>query len=137
MLPYIDFSAQSGTKRTKNTYMDCSGFVFWEVKQKLFDVMLEKGAKGSSKQKVKIHRLKASKLKQAGKCDWFGEITVFGQVFQHYKTQGYDDFKCKAHEQCFTACFTGEGSIDVGGPYNETMTCLCTELQSTVLPLFI
>jgi hypothetical protein len=49
MLPYIDFSAKSGTKRTKNTYMDCSGFVFWDVKKKLFDVMLEKGAKSNHK----------------------------------------------------------------------------------------
>lgn len=61
--------------------MDCSGYVFWEIKKSLFDVMLEKGAKGTSKPKVKIQRLKASKLKNSGRCDFFGEITVFGQVF--------------------------------------------------------
>ncbi len=33
--------------------------------------------------------------------------------------------------------FSGEGSIDAGGPYRETLTNICQELQSSVLPLLI
>ena len=45
MIKYIDFSAKPGTNRVKNTYMNCSGFVFWDVKKAIFDTMLLKGAK--------------------------------------------------------------------------------------------
>jgi len=81
MLPYIDFSALTGTYRVKNTYMNCSGFVFWEVKRKLFESMLEKDAKQSGTQKVKFNRLKANKFVQSGKVDTFGEYTIFGQLY--------------------------------------------------------
>jgi len=33
--------------------------------------------------------------------------------------------------------FIGEGSIDAGGPYRETLTNICKELMSPVLPLLI
>jgi len=33
--------------------------------------------------------------------------------------------------------FKGEGSIDAGGPYRDTLTNMCKELQSGVLPLLI
>jgi hypothetical protein len=49
MIKFIDFSAKSGTNRVKNTYMDCSGFVFWDVKREIFDKMLEKGSKENNK----------------------------------------------------------------------------------------
>jgi len=33
--------------------------------------------------------------------------------------------------------FKGEGSIDAGGPYRETLTNICKELMSSALPLLI
>lgn len=39
--------------------------------------------------------------------------------------------------QIFKVEFKGEGSIDVGGPYRETLTNICNELQSAALPLLI
>lgn len=37
----------------------------------------------------------------------------------------------------FKVEFKGEGSIDAGGPYRDTITNMCNELQSSVLPLLI
>jgi len=42
--------------------MKCSEFVFWDVKKTLFEEMLLKEAKDPSSQKVRLHRLKASKF---------------------------------------------------------------------------
>ena len=39
--------------------------------------------------------------------------------------------------QMFSVEFVGEGSIDAGGPFRETMTNLATEIESEHLPLFI
>ncbi len=37
----------------------------------------------------------------------------------------------------FSAKFLGEGSIDAGGPYRETLTNLCAEIEGPSLPLTI
>ena len=37
----------------------------------------------------------------------------------------------------FGVSFVGEASIDIGGPYREAISQICTELQSTALPLLI
>ncbi len=33
--------------------------------------------------------------------------------------------------------YTGEGATDAGGPYRDTLSTLCNELQSARVPLFI
>jgi len=40
-------------------------------------------------------------------------------------------------ERAFTVDFKDEGSVDAGGPYNETISAICEELMSDFLPLFI
>ena len=40
-------------------------------------------------------------------------------------------------ERIFQVNFTGEGSIDAGGPYNEVISNICEELQSKYLPLMV
>lgn len=39
--------------------------------------------------------------------------------------------------QMFSVSFAGEGSIDVGGPFRETLTNIVNELESHALPLLI
>ena len=52
-----------------------------------------------------------------------------------------DSRKCfkqnSVDSQIFRVEFKGEGSIDAGGPYRETLTNICNELQSAALPLLI
>ena len=40
-------------------------------------------------------------------------------------------------DRVFRANFKGEGSIDAGGPYRETMENISKELSSSVLPILI
>jgi len=42
-----------------------------------------------------------------------------------------------ADAQAFSANFLGEGSIDVGGPFRETLSNVVEEIESDALPLLI
>lgn len=87
-----------------------------------------------------IRRRKALVFKDTGACDHEGIHTIFGQIMQVLK-KNPDSRKCfkqnSVDSQIFKVEFKGEGSIDAGGPYRETLTNICNELQSTVLPLLI
>ena len=137
LLPYIDFSAKKDTTRFRNIYAQASVYIFWDVKSQLFEGLLAKDAKGSSNPKIRVNRMKASKFISKGKPDHTGEFTVFGQIYQHFKSAGYSFFKIPKDQNPFTVQFVGEASIDAGGPYREAVSQLCTELQSGALPLLI
>ena len=137
LLPYIDFSAKKNSIRLRNIYSNASIYIFWDVKSELFDKLLAQDVKPASNAKVKVNRLKASKFIAKGKPDHTSEYTVFGQIFQHFKTTGYDCFKVAKDQNPFNVAFVGEASIDVGGPYREAISQMCTELQSNALPLMI
>lgn len=63
--------------------------------------------------------------------------TVFGQIFSYFKNEGYNSFKVGKDKGPFSVQFVGEASIDVGGPYREAISQMCTELQSGALSLLI
>jgi E3 ubiquitin-protein ligase HERC2 len=50
--------------------------------------------------------------------------------YSNFRKNGTDD-------KTWSVTFFGEGSIDAGGPYRESLTNLCNELESEVLPLLI
>lgn len=45
--------------------------------------------------------------------------------------------KNDAESQPWRITFVGEGSIDAGGPYRESLTNMCEEMMSSFLPLFV
>jgi E3 ubiquitin-protein ligase HERC2 len=51
----------------------------------------------------------------------------------NYQTMRKND----ADSQAWRINFIGEGSIDAGGPYRESITNMCDEMMSSFLPLFI
>jgi hypothetical protein len=62
-----------------------------------------------------------------GKCDHTGEFTIFGQLYQLMKSKdgrfNRDCFRGNSTDyQIFSADFAGEGSIDVGGPFRDTLS---------------
>jgi len=70
--------------------------------------------------------------------DHTGEYTVFGQVYKVIYNKRYEPLMINnSTDRAWTSKFIGEGSIDAGGPYRETLNDLCKELQSHALPLFI
>ena len=61
-------------------------------------------------------------------------------MFQFLKLKSFKIFKKKEggnNNKMFNVTFVGEASIDAGGPYREALSQICTEMQSSCLPLFI
>ena len=137
ILPFVDFSAKKNETRLRNIYSTASLYIFWDVKSDLFDKILAQDAKPASQIKVKVNRLRANKFIAKGKPDHTGEFTVFGQIFQYFKNVGYACFKTSKEANPFSVQFVGEAAIDVGGPYREAISQMCTELQGSGLPLLI
>lgn len=92
IIPFIDFSAKKQNQRLRNIYSQNSVFIFFDVKSTMLEKIIAKDTK-QGKTSVKVNRMKASKFVQSGKCDVTGEFTLFGQIFTHFKQEGYSVFK--------------------------------------------
>jgi hypothetical protein len=75
---------------------------------------------------IEVLRARATLLKNKGKVDVNGTLSVFGQLFQKFgKSQPKT---LRNSERIFTVNFVGEGATDAGGPYNEVMSIICDEV---------
>ena len=96
-----------------------------------------------SQKSININRFKANqfyeKFNQSSEKIPDVELneTIFGQLFQNYKNTNGNHFVLPKNERLFTAELLGEGAIDAGGPYHETISFMCIELQSNYINLFI
>jgi hypothetical protein len=82
--------------------------------------------------------MRAARFFESGKVDHTGEYTVFGQIFKPLYAKKFSPLMINnSTDRAWNSKFIGEGSIDVGGPYRETIHEICKELQSHVLPLLI
>ena len=87
-----------------------------------------------------VRRRKAAAFAETGGVDHEGVHSIFGQIMQSIKKspKAKEAFRVNSVDsQILKVEFKGEGSIDAGGPYRETLTNICNELQSAVLPLLI
>lgn len=76
--------------------------------------------------------------KDRGKVDHKGEWTTFGTCMKKLKETNYNSLKkSSSSTKAWRAQFMGEGSIDAGGPYRESLTNITDELYSPCLPLLI
>ena len=93
--------------------------------------------------KIKIDRLKANEFydKFNENSDKIPDVelnqTIFGQIFNFCKNFWEGKFILKKNERLFRVDLQGEEAIDSGGPYHETISLMCNELQSEYLDLFI
>lgn len=70
-----------------------------------------------------------------GIVDIGANYSIFSQVFHQLKEWPSNMF---CHEsRIFKVFYRGEGAEDAGGPYNETFTNICNELQSNYLHLLV
>jgi len=60
--------------------------------------------------------------------------TMFGQLMA--KLRSHPTQKLRRPQRAWKIDFVGEGSIDAGGPYHESVSQLGTEMMSAALPLF-
>lgn len=76
----------------------------------------------------------------SGKVDHEGKYTMFGQIITQLKDTcpDFSNFRIKStDEKCYRVEFLGEGSIDVGGPFRDSLTNIARELEAGVVPVFM
>ena len=134
MLPLIDLSLSEYNWSLAHTYAQVSGLVLWKVKGSMWTKALN-AKQGGGCGNVYFNRLRASRFAARGLCDHEAKYTMFAQLMHqvHYRGAG----KLRTSGQAWSAQFRGEGSIDAGGPYRESITNVSTELQSRTLPLLV
>ena len=104
---------------------------------------LREDEENKNKLKIKVNRNKAKAF-----YDKFNESsekipdlelneTIFGQIFKILKDLNGKNFFLEKGRRLFRVDLVGEQAIDVGGPYHEVISCMCDELQSDYLCLFI
>ena len=76
---------------------------------------------------VSVHRRKAMVFAEEGKIDHEGKYSIYGQIIQGMKAQGYaSDLNNFRHRdvdgRIYRINFKGEGSIDAGGPFRDSLT---------------
>ncbi|CAI2369874.1 unnamed protein product [Moneuplotes crassus] len=87
---------------------------------------------------VTYHRITTQENKDKGIVDDDAQWTIFATTMRKCMESGYENLCVNSPQQkAWSAKFVGEGSIDDGGPYRETISNMTDELHSQYLPLLI
>ena len=89
---------------------------------------------------IRVNRRKAFEFIEEGNVDHEGKYSIFGQIMQQLKTLTPDmsNFrKNSMDERCYRIKFLGEGSIDAGGPFRDSLVNVVEEMEAGNLPLLI
>ena len=138
-IEYIDFNSKSESEDDLySCYNRAKAYVLTITKDQMMRAALMEEPKSQGRANVDIERSKAFALKMSGRVDHSGQYTVFGQLWRQLKDQiHYFKKEPRGEKYPFNVKFKGEGGIDAGGLFRETIDQLCEELQSSILPLFV
>eukprot|EP00830_Metopus_es_P015538 TRINITY_DN4508_c0_g1_i2.p1 TRINITY_DN4508_c0_g1~~TRINITY_DN4508_c0_g1_i2.p1 ORF type:complete len:457 (-),score=89.63 TRINITY_DN4508_c0_g1_i2:14-1384(-) len=133
----IDFGSKSRTEDDiYMNYVKVKEYVAQKTKNEIAEKALEIAPKSDDKATIDLARHKAFVFKASGMVDHSGEKTIFGQVWSAIKDKT-QIFQKRAGNFPYHVHFQGEGGIDAGGLFRESVDQMCEEIQSTCLPLFI
>ena len=136
ILPLISLDLQEMKKTTElqRLFLGIRSSLFLSPKMAKFKQVLTK-TNISSRPTIEVNRTRATRQKEKGLVDSQGISSIFGQLSRLLSKSS--NRSLRDEERIFQVNFTGEGSIDAGGPYNEVISNICEELQSKYLPLFV
>ena len=112
----------------------CRNFIFFRIKNDLLSKTLEK-TKNDVRTEINIDRPKAARYRLRKEVDSEGQFSIYGQIYRAMSAVGNNGYRNA--ERIYKINYRGEASIDAGGPYNESMSNICDELQSTFLRLLV
>jgi len=118
----------------QKAFIGCRSFIFFKIKNEPFKAILDK-TNTDVKPEITIDRPKASRHRQRKDVDVQGQFSIFGQIYRNMIQSSNRDLRNS--ERIFKVNYRGEGSVDAGGPYNEVMSNICDELQSSFLRLLV
>ena len=114
--------------------LGCRNFIFFSYKNAMLKKALDQ-TKSEIRTEFTIDRPKAARHRNKKEVDTEAQFSITGQIYRAMSAvtnQGY-----RNAERIYKINYRGEASIDAGGPYNESMSNICDELQSAFLHLFI
>ena len=138
-IKFIDFETKARNEEDLyNYYTKVKDFVATKTKDLITKQVVNNAPRTKGKTECLLDRHKAHLLKTSGAVDHTGERSLFGQLWRLLKDKvGQFRKRLKKDKFPFKAKFKGEGGIDAGGLFRETIDQICEELQSASLPLLV
>jgi len=110
--------------------------IFMELKNRAWKRILHKTRADRHQNAIRviINRPRALKARETG-ADDSGKKSIFGQMYcqLHFLRPR----RLRVSDRHWVVSFEGEGAQDAGGPFRESISAFCDDLQSDHLPLFI
>eukprot|EP00742_Colponemidia_sp_Colp-10_P007630 GILJ01008224.1.p1 GENE.GILJ01008224.1~~GILJ01008224.1.p1 ORF type:complete len:2318 (+),score=345.48 GILJ01008224.1:234-6956(+) len=135
LLPLLDLSTVDETWKLSHRLCLLKARIFWTVKSEIWNKVLRTTMTSEDMPRIQLDRVKASRLLLKGTPDTEFNKSLFAQAY-HQLTK-IDPERLRQSSRAWKAEFRGEGGEDAGGLFRESITHVCSELQSPVLPLLI
>ncbi|CAF2960714.1 unnamed protein product, partial [Rotaria sp. Silwood2] len=128
ILPLIDLSLFPRQSIIMDKIQKVKSYILYNTKSKLFNSTLQMTllTTTSSIPTVNFDTIKISSTDE----------TMFLQAFKQLYQNAHTTFR-QEHEQVWRAQYLGMHSTDQGGPFRDSVTCICSDVCSTRLSLFI
>jgi len=140
-LSYINQSVPSSSipnLSLLSTFMKNKENTPWMTLNKLLKQFLNNMETDAENIAIHVNRKKAQEFAQSGKVDVKGEYTIFAQVQKKLEANRHKGLKINtADRKAWFVKFIGEYAVDDGGLFRESLSELCSELRSNVLPLLL
>jgi hypothetical protein len=118
----------------QRVFMGSRNYIFFNSKYSIFKEVLSK-TNSDARPEITVDRPKAMRHRFRKDIDTNGQFSIFGQIFRAINNKTNAEFRNS--ERIFRVTYRGEAATDAGGPYNEVISNICDELQSSFLPLLI
>eukprot|EP01062_Namystynia_karyoxenos_P063113 TRINITY_DN55934_c0_g1_i1.p1 TRINITY_DN55934_c0_g1~~TRINITY_DN55934_c0_g1_i1.p1 ORF type:complete len:1846 (+),score=599.58 TRINITY_DN55934_c0_g1_i1:433-5538(+) len=139
VIPLINFEMQHGHEGTTlsaaEALMRVRGLIFQSVADDIIKGIVKATNGIGEPIRMILNRRKAARHRQVPEEDPTGRASLFGQTVE--LLGGHPPQMFKTAHRFWSVVFTGEGAEDVGGPFREHITEMCSELMSAATPLFI
>jgi len=136
VLPLVDFSQATITNSLAWRICRLRSVIFMELKNRAWKRILHKTRADRHQNAIRviINRPRALKARESG-ADDSGKKSIFGQMYcqLHFLRPR----RLRVSDRHWVVSFEGEGAQDAGGPFRESISAFCDDLQSDHLPLFI
>ena len=118
----------------QRVFMGSRNYIFFMIKNKTFREVLTK-SNCDARPEITVDRPKAMRHRYRKDVDSLGQFSIFGQIYRALATKRNNEFRNP--ERIFRVNYRGEAANDQGGPYNEVISNMCDELQSSFLQILI
>ena len=133
VLPLVDFSQAGSSWSLAHRLSSMSWLILREVKTRAWASILRQTGNQGTTTWITVNRPRALRAREKG--DLSGMKSVFGQIYRqlHFIRPSL----LRTDQRPWRATFEGEGGTDAGGLFRDSVSHLCSELQTSAIPLFI